>query len=218
MPSLSGGREPIESQRAPPSAKAARTLPFRGWGYIPVGIPAQCSREYTLGTVNILSRLSSVGCGDLWQGYISAPGLQGHDWSGVLTSQVRPNLLSYLALPRPLVKEVHQGSGLGLSHESHFTKWSTSLKSSNKYLLAKDLMMARGVGRCFKMLRDKGGRRVVTLSCNGRWGEAGDCGPVTPSSAQGKALAVSSAFLLDFLDSDNKDQHSDRQRPGLPVS
>lgn len=80
------------------------------------------------------------------------------------------------------MKEVHQEPGLGLSHQPHFTKWSVlHTKNSNKYLLAKDSMTARGVGRCFKMPGDKSIKRAVTFPCDGRQGEAGDCGLVTPA-------------------------------------
>lgn len=64
--------------------------------------------------MDILSRpdrlaTSSVGCGDLWQGYISAPELKHRDWVEYQVS--RPEY----TFPRPLM-ETHQEPGCGLSH------------------------------------------------------------------------------------------------------
>lgn len=98
-------------------------------------IPAQCSAPYELWTscLGPADRpTSSVGGGDLWQGCISVPELNGRDWGGVQVP--RPEHISNRSLPQTLDREA-TGARLRTKPIGHFTK--VLLPSSNKYLSAK---------------------------------------------------------------------------------
>lgn len=67
--------------------------------------------------------------------------------------------------------------------------------------------MWEDASRCHKIKYQKGG---------GTWVKQETVGWLTPGSAQGKAMALSSSFLLDFLGCTEKDQHRDRREVGVP--